>query len=367
MKRYSATLTVNATLTIDLSDDQDIELLLIQDATGNRTVTWTGVGAWLTPSGSAPTLQTTGGASDLVTFFQTGGIVYGVHAGEAGAAGATGAAGPAWNQWKGAYSAGTTYAIGDAVYLSGTGSSYIALLAGAGNAPDLTTGTFWAVLCQGGTVTTGGSNDFIDNFTRADIASIAAQTVPPAPWTYTGISQTGGWSSGSTGLGITTNLLTDGDVAGNRPLYRAGQVMPSADHHAQVTLGAVQLAGTSVQYVVCCRFAAAAGTAYVAVAGSGNASTLSTWTITLYKLVAGVYTQLIVSPAFSTLGLVLPKAGDKLNLSVGGTAIAATWNGTPVVSTTDSSITTGTQAGFGMLLLGGSVAGNKYSEFRFGT
>jgi hypothetical protein len=42
-----------------------VRYLLTQDATGSRTITWGGAFAWF--GGSAPTLTTTGGRSDLIT------------------------------------------------------------------------------------------------------------------------------------------------------------------------------------------------------------------------------------------------------------------------------------------------------------
>ncbi len=68
--------------------------------------------------------------------------------GPVGATGATGATGPPVS-FKGAWSSGTTYALGDAVSYT-DGSSYISLqAANVGNTPN-SSPTFWAVLAQAG-------------------------------------------------------------------------------------------------------------------------------------------------------------------------------------------------------------------------
>lgn len=46
-------------------------LRVIQDNSGNRTITWNGVFKW--PAGSAPILSTAGNATDLFTFFSPDG------------------------------------------------------------------------------------------------------------------------------------------------------------------------------------------------------------------------------------------------------------------------------------------------------
>lgn len=78
MKRYSGTLTQDCTITVLLSNDQDIELLLTQGGAGSYTVTWEGVDVWLSQDGSPPVLRTTVGASDLIQLSKVGGTVYGV-------------------------------------------------------------------------------------------------------------------------------------------------------------------------------------------------------------------------------------------------------------------------------------------------
>ena len=70
------TLTGNATLTINnpISGTR-YTLVLIQDGTGNRTVTWPGTLLW--QGGAAPTLTTTGGKADIITLTWNGTAYYG--------------------------------------------------------------------------------------------------------------------------------------------------------------------------------------------------------------------------------------------------------------------------------------------------
>src|SRR4051812_12217896 len=109
MKRSYGTLTGNTTITVSMSNDQDVALVLTQGGTGSYTVTWSGVTTWLTPAGSAPTLKTAVGASDMLLFSKVNGSVFGQHISEAGAAGSTGATGPAGVQWRGAWASGSSY------------------------------------------------------------------------------------------------------------------------------------------------------------------------------------------------------------------------------------------------------------------
>lgn len=77
--------------------------------------------------------------------------------GPAGATGATGPAGPAGPtglNWLGAYSAGTAYAVDDAV--SYNGASYICKLASTGNLPTNT--TYWDVLAERGAAGAGSGD-----------------------------------------------------------------------------------------------------------------------------------------------------------------------------------------------------------------
>jgi hypothetical protein len=67
------TLTLGGNRTLALSNDtvgQELTLILTQDATGSRTVTWWSGIKW--PGGTAPTLSTAAGALDVFTFLKTG-------------------------------------------------------------------------------------------------------------------------------------------------------------------------------------------------------------------------------------------------------------------------------------------------------
>lgn len=61
------TLTANCTLTFPTaSAGKSFMLVLKQDATGSRTVTWPGSVKW--PGGTAPTLTTTASKTDVISF-----------------------------------------------------------------------------------------------------------------------------------------------------------------------------------------------------------------------------------------------------------------------------------------------------------
>ncbi len=53
-----------------------LQLILIQDGTGSRTVTWPATIKW--PAGTAPTLTTTANAVDIISFFFDGTNYYGM-------------------------------------------------------------------------------------------------------------------------------------------------------------------------------------------------------------------------------------------------------------------------------------------------
>lgn len=64
---YRATLTGNVTFTFsNPTDGQEVWLILIQDGTGSRTVTWPGSVIW--PAATAPTLTTTANHIDMIRF-----------------------------------------------------------------------------------------------------------------------------------------------------------------------------------------------------------------------------------------------------------------------------------------------------------
>lgn len=67
-------LTANATLTLTSpasNSFRSLLLLIVQDATGSRTMTWPASVRWGTPG--APTLSTTGNATDIVNLFTVNG------------------------------------------------------------------------------------------------------------------------------------------------------------------------------------------------------------------------------------------------------------------------------------------------------
>lgn len=71
---HSATLDANCTFTFTGATSglvASMVLELAQDGTGSRTVTWPGSVIW--PGGTAPTLSTTAGATDLLMFFSRDG------------------------------------------------------------------------------------------------------------------------------------------------------------------------------------------------------------------------------------------------------------------------------------------------------
>lgn len=67
------TLTANTTLTFPtLASGKSFTVALTQDSTGSRTVTWPGTVKW--PNGTAPTLTTTAGKTDLLSFVSIDGV-----------------------------------------------------------------------------------------------------------------------------------------------------------------------------------------------------------------------------------------------------------------------------------------------------
>lgn len=75
--KHKVTLTDNCTFTFtDPSKPGNFVLMLVQDATGGRTVTWPANCKWA--GGTAPTLSTAANAIDIVSFFYDGTNYYGV-------------------------------------------------------------------------------------------------------------------------------------------------------------------------------------------------------------------------------------------------------------------------------------------------
>jgi hypothetical protein len=79
------TVTLGGNRTLALSNPtvgQQFSIILIQDGTGSRTVTWFPTVKW--PSATPPTLTTTAGGIDVFTFKIVGaGVIYGFTAGQA--------------------------------------------------------------------------------------------------------------------------------------------------------------------------------------------------------------------------------------------------------------------------------------------
>lgn len=74
------TLTANATITMPTATaGKSFVIMLKQDATGSRTVTWSTV-VW--PSGTAPTITTTASKQDIFSFFADGTNWYGATIGQ---------------------------------------------------------------------------------------------------------------------------------------------------------------------------------------------------------------------------------------------------------------------------------------------
>ncbi len=76
--RVKGTLNANTAITIATSANQQAELQLVQDGTGSRAPTFSGVDVWMTQNGGAPSLAArTSGAVDDFQFEDIGGTCYG--------------------------------------------------------------------------------------------------------------------------------------------------------------------------------------------------------------------------------------------------------------------------------------------------
>ncbi len=76
--RAAGTLDANTAITISMNAGEMIELLLVQDATGNRVPTWVTSTTWLTRSGVAPHLGFIAAAGTArFRFFKIGSTLYG--------------------------------------------------------------------------------------------------------------------------------------------------------------------------------------------------------------------------------------------------------------------------------------------------
>lgn len=76
--KQKITLTGNVTLSFTDAGDGSFQLVLVQDDSGDRTITWPANVKW--PGGTAPTLSTAASSIDIVSFLydQTADVYYGV-------------------------------------------------------------------------------------------------------------------------------------------------------------------------------------------------------------------------------------------------------------------------------------------------
>lgn len=101
--------------------------------------------------------------------------------GSAGAAGGTGSAGNFGNQYMGAWSSATTYAVSDIV--TNRGSSWVAILGSTNVEPGVTAGwdTYWALVAEIGSMDTTNVKNLIatvDNINAKTVATTILYTVP---------------------------------------------------------------------------------------------------------------------------------------------------------------------------------------------
>jgi hypothetical protein len=76
--RRKGTLDAASTVTLSLAANQQLDLLLSQDSTGGRAVTFSGVNTWFTQNGAAPSISSRSAlAVDRFYFENVQGIVYG--------------------------------------------------------------------------------------------------------------------------------------------------------------------------------------------------------------------------------------------------------------------------------------------------
>lgn len=140
----------------------------------------------------------------------------------------------------------------------------------------------------------------------------------------------GDWTAvtgGNGNLTISTNTVTAGEAYWNADAF-------GDDHYSEIE---VVTAGSFAPIV---RAQAGARTYYYAFYDGGT-------TVGIWKFVAGTFSQL-TGETIAQL-----QAGDKLRLTVTGSSIEASVNGTPETSTTDTDIASGGAPG--LFVLGGAV------------
>jgi hypothetical protein len=133
LKDYGYTPITGTTWSLDTFNPNNSVVAPVSTVSyGTLTPLSPGAGGWCNLTGSSPSYK----------------LNCGIPVGTAGATGPQGPQGPP-PVFRGAYSSGTTYAVGDLVSYS-DGSSYISLLGtNTGHSPD-TSSTYWHVLAQGG-------------------------------------------------------------------------------------------------------------------------------------------------------------------------------------------------------------------------
>jgi len=148
-----------------------------------------------------------------------------------------------------------------------------------------------------------------ENFDRADSTTVMGNNL-----TWTQVTGTWGTTSNK-GYKVNTNAIIEA--------ARAESALSSADHYAQVAVGAAAAAGISTLSGPACRFAAAANTYYL------TANYLNRLYIT--KIVAGVQTNITSTPRVY--------AAETLKVQANGSTIKGYASGAEILSTTDTAIT----------------------------
>lgn len=77
--RQEGVLTDNCSITLTLTNNQQVDLILHQDGGGGKAVTWSGVDVWLTTTGVAGLPSTAAGDTSRFYFERVNGVVYGYH------------------------------------------------------------------------------------------------------------------------------------------------------------------------------------------------------------------------------------------------------------------------------------------------
>lgn len=167
----------------------------------------------------------------------------------------------------------------------------------------------------------GGGLVILENFNKANGA-----LGPTLTWT----AVSGTWT-------VASNAATIGAAVGT--VYRSARAetdLPSVDHYAQVDITGLNVSSEAMRAGVAVRYASSAETYYGAMYGwPATAGTA----LIIYKCVAGVVTSLATAAPPTDVQPIT------LKLAVAGSTLTLSINGTAALTTTDSSITTGTRTG----------------------